>query len=233
MADIFFDSTYLSDIQKEYVAFIDIMGTQCHMKKSIKETANYIFKLHSAIISSWREKPYHNVFIYPVMDGAYITARAKDDMVNIVMRIYRYLSKLFLEEKVISHLFLVRGAIAYGEVIHGHSVPLKASKAFELDLGYKNQLLLGGAMIDAYLGEKKAAPFGIYICDSAKKRNMRNSGSFSLDWKWFNSKDLHIDRYLLSKIHNRAREYFTMLKDPQHPLHYEDEKNRISYEVIG
>ena len=51
------------------------MGTQLRMNKSVKECATYIFKLHSAIISSWREKAYKNDFVYPVMDAKEFEAK--------------------------------------------------------------------------------------------------------------------------------------------------------------
>ena len=69
MADVYFNVRKLKGkAHKEYVAFVDIMGTRTHMKNSIYESANFIFKLHAAIISAWREKNYHGVFVYPVMD---------------------------------------------------------------------------------------------------------------------------------------------------------------------
>lgn len=123
MADVYFNVRKLKGkAHKEYVAFVDIMGTRTHMKKSVYESANFIFKLHAAIISAWREKNYHGVFVYPVMDGAYITARNKDDMINIMLRIYRELAKLFVKEQTQEHQYMIRGAIAYGEVIHGHDI---------------------------------------------------------------------------------------------------------------
>ena len=98
MSDVFFDERKLPKTRNEYVAFVDIMGTQTHMKKSVRETANFIFKLHSAIISAYREKPYKNVFVYPVMDGAYITSGNIEDMKNILLRIYRSLAEIFIDE---------------------------------------------------------------------------------------------------------------------------------------
>jgi hypothetical protein len=96
MADIYFNERNLPKPRNEYVAFIDIMGARTHMKKSVKETVNFIFKLHSGIISEWRQKPCKNVFVYPVMDGAYITSSNKEDIINILVRAFRSLAIDFM-----------------------------------------------------------------------------------------------------------------------------------------
>lgn len=220
MADVFFNERKLPRPKYEYVAFIDIMGTRTHMKKSVRESANFIFKLHSAIISAWREKPYKNVFVYPVMDGAYITSGNKENMANILLRVYRSLAENFLKESNGDYLYLVRGAIAYGEVIHGHNVPYEASKAFEMNLGYKDNILLGSAMITAYDSEKYAAPFGIYIDASACRGRKKGGGSFIKDWRWFDDETLKIDKDIPGAISNKIQTYLESMKDERHPLHY-------------
>jgi hypothetical protein len=49
----FFDSSGLPQIPPtEYVVWVDVMGTQSRMSRSLKQTANFIFKLHVAAISA-------------------------------------------------------------------------------------------------------------------------------------------------------------------------------------
>lgn len=232
MADVYFNERMLPKPKYEYVAFVDIMGTRTHMNKSVRESANFIFKLHSAIISAWREKPYKNVFIYPVMDGAYITSGNKDNMANILLRVYRNLADVFMKESNYDYLYLVRGAIAYGEVIHGHNVPYEASKAFEMNLGYKDNILLGSAMITAYDGEEKAAPFGIFIDSSASKGRRKGGGSFKENWKWFDDESLKIDKDLPKLIAEKMKNYLETMKDAAHPLHYPVEKINKHIQLI-
>jgi hypothetical protein len=64
------------------------------------------------------------------MDGAYITSTNKENLINILIRVFRNLTAQFMAESNVDYLYLVRGAIAYGEVVHGHNVPYSASKAF-------------------------------------------------------------------------------------------------------
>ena len=109
MKDIYFNGQYLPRAKKEYIAFIDIMGTRTHMSKSVMESANFIFKFHAAIISAWREQAYPGVFVYPVMDGAYITSKNKSNLIKILLRVFRVLSSAWgtcLHSARIGPLFL-------------------------------------------------------------------------------------------------------------------------------
>ena len=224
MSDIYFNADKLPTPKKEYVAFIDIMGTRTHMKCSVKETANFIFKFHAAVIAAYREKMYKNVFLYPVMDGIYITTGKKEDMINILLRVFRELAKCFVNEKDNYYKYLIRGSIAYGEVIHGHHIPYKASKIFEVDLGYKNQIILGSGMITAYDNESMAAPFGIQVDSSAIKMendSKRQYGAFPSDWKWFKDEMLKIDENLPRKLQDKIINYLNWLRNENNPLHYD------------
>lgn len=196
------------------------------MKVSVKKTANYIFKLHAAVLAAWRNEKYQNVFVYPVMDGVYITATSKDNIEKIIVRIYLELAKILVKEHNPECRFVIRGSVAYGETIHGHNVPYSASKIFETDLNYKNNILLGSAMIRAYAGEGCAAPFGVLIDESASKGEGRSkkNGSFPEDWKWFDSKVLKIDAKLINNLKSAVNDYFEKLKNENHPCHYPVEK---------
>lgn len=218
MSQIYFDGRQLPEAKKNYVAFVDIMGTKAHMARSTKTAANFIFKLHAAVLGAWRNEKYQDVFVYPVMDGVYITAARKEDIEKIVVRIFSDLAELQIAETNPIHRFILRGCIAYGEVIHGHNVPYSASKIFETDLGYKNNILLGPAMISAYSGEGNAAPFGLYIDDSAVGGG-RGKG-FSADWKWYKSNALKIRDNINSQLRQAVFEYFNAtLDDPKRDEH--------------
>lgn len=206
MAQIYFDGKQLPDAKKRYVAFVDIMGTQTHMTRSTVIAANFIFKLHAAVLDAWKNEKYQDVFVYPVMDGAYITAARKEDIEKIIVRVFLGIAELQIKEENPAHRFVVRGSIAFGEVIHGHHVPYSASKVFEIDLGYKNNILLGPAMILAYSGEGKAAPFGIHIDNSAVDSG--NGRGFSVDWKWHTSKVLKFQDGIRQELFKAVLGYF-------------------------
>ena len=206
MAQIFFDERLLPPAIKRYVAFVDIMGIQAHMSRNTNTAANFIFKLHAAILDAWRSEKYQNVFVYPVMDGAYITAATKKDIEKMLVRIFNGLAEIQIAETNPLHRFIIRGSITFGEVIHGHHVPYEASKVFETDLAYKNNILLGPAMILAYRGEGRAAPFGIYLDDTAI--NHGSGKGFPEGWKWHTSTVLKQSEKIDCNLRKVALEYF-------------------------
>lgn len=218
MALIYFDGKQLPKAKKRYVAFVDIMGTKAHMTRSTQTTANFIFKLHAAVLDAWKNEKYQNVFVYPVMDGAYITAARKEDIEKIIVRIYSGIAELQIRESNPIHRFIIRGSIAYGEVIHGHNVPYSASKVFEIDLSYKNNILLGPSMISAYSGEGHAAPFAVFIDDSAVDHG--SGKGFAQDWKWYNSRILKIRDGLSNELSQTVLDYFQLTtEDPKREEH--------------
>ena len=158
------------------------------------------------------------------MDGAYIATKSKEDMINILVRIYRELAQLFINEQNSLHRYMVRGSVAYGDVIHGHNIPYEASKAFESYLGYKDQIMLGSAMILAYDGESKAAPFGIYIDDSAiRHMNTTNRGEYGLfveGWKWYKDTQLDLSGINFNALKEKLENSLEEMKDPEHRFHY-------------
>ena len=223
MSDIYFDSSKIKHIDSEYVAFIDIMGTKTHMEHSIFETANFIFKLHAAVLSACKSEKYKNVFIYPVMDGAYITASNRQDMEKLLVRIFDSLASIFLTESDLNKRFSVQAGLAYGDIIHGHRISYSASKIFELDLAYKNYILLGSAMIKAYELSSTASPFGIAIADNAVKSTIHKKHGFDEGWKWY-SGSLIKSTTDIPQLLNELKSFFMAFKDDSHPLHYASEK---------
>ena len=238
MSNIYFDSKKLPiHWHKEYVAFLDIMGVQNRMKLTCNGAANFIFKLHAAVISTLHERQYENVFCYPLMDGIYITSTTKDYMSNILTKIYRELSKLLISEKDNRHIFLIRSAIAYGPVIHGHDIPLSASKVFGMEIGYKEKILLGSTMIDAYNGESQAAPMGIYIDESAIKSSsdtQKDQGAFDRNWKWWKSNDLKLDDNIEEQMKVKLESYYKWLDTPDNKYAegYDKEKRDLHVQKV-
>lgn len=85
----YFDANKLPDPQKEYVCFIDIMGFQTKILHSVKQASNYMFKLHATLLEAWRTKAYNSIAVYPIMDGAYVTSRHKNDLLNFLSYVYK------------------------------------------------------------------------------------------------------------------------------------------------
>lgn len=239
MRDIYFDNKKMPKPKKEYVAFIDLMGTKNHMNRSVMDASNFIFKLHAAVLSAWRKSPYMGVFAYPIMDGVYITSTNQENMEKLLVKIFSDLAEHFIAETEPQHKFIPRCGLAYGEIVHGHNVPYTASKVFEMDLSYKNNILLGKAMIDAYAGEGIAAPFGITVHESAIKHDVPNRqfGAFSINWKWCESTKIKMQDDLANRLGVALEEYFDVINEEDHKLHYKSERiaehRRLVREYFG
>lgn len=178
----FFDGNHLPAPINAYVAWIDVMGIQGIMSRSINISANFVFKLHIAALDAGQA----NVELYPVMDGVYAVSTDQAPMVQFLEFVFSRLADVFVSEAEMLHRFLVKGALAFRPVIHGASVPAAASNTLGNRVGYRNAILLGMPMIQAHLGERNAPPFGVYVHESARAFAPANQTPFHFAWwRWF------------------------------------------------
>lgn len=63
---------------------------------------------------------------------------------------------------------MVKGALAKGIIQHGSKISAEIAEDIAPRVGYKRHLLFGMPMIQAFISEKQAPPFGIYIHESAR-----------------------------------------------------------------
>src|SRR6202790_5750681 len=80
-----FNADDLPEMRSEYVAWVDVMGTQVSMSRSISATANFIFKLHIAALKA----QIAGMRIYPVMDGFYASTPEKNKMLAFLRGVFR------------------------------------------------------------------------------------------------------------------------------------------------
>jgi len=180
----FFDAGRLPNPGSEYVGWFDVVGTQSHLTQSHKRAANFFAKIHLAALRC-REDP---VRLYPVMDGVYVTSPSRSSFVDFVHAFYRLLSVTFCGEEKCQHRFVVRGAVAFGPVTHGRTIPGDCAH-FE-NPPYRDALLIGMPMVHAYQAEHQAPPFGIFIHDSG--RSFAPAGDAPLSgrwWRWWRAED--------------------------------------------
>lgn len=165
----------------EYIAWVDVMGTQASMSRSVAISANFIFKLHTAALQA----PNQNVTLYPVMDGFYASSTDKGDILDFLRNVFQEVAAEFNREQVEQHRFIVKGALAFGPVIHGSNVPAAASQTINNFPAYRNSLLLGLPMVQAHISEKLAPPFGIFVHESARSFAPPNQTPLhNVWWKW-------------------------------------------------
>lgn len=178
----YFDARELPEPTKEYVSWVDVMGIQSHMARSISVSANFVFKLHVAALDALRD----GVSIYPIMDGFYATSATKSGIEEFLSEVFSSLAKVFSEEGKPHFQFIVRGAIAFGHVYHGRNIGDKASKRLAENPNYRAAVLLGEPVVHAYQSERGAPPFGIAIHHSARDSAPPGETTFQEEWwKWF------------------------------------------------
>lgn len=148
----------------EYVCWLDIMGTKSSMSESFEKSANFILRFHTAVLKAAISK---KVRVYPVMDGVYVVVKNLDDMRAALDKIMTCLAEVFLSETN-NHRFVVKGALAKGIIQHGSKISAEIAEDIAPRVGYKRHLLFGMPMIQAFISEKQAPPFGIYIHESAR-----------------------------------------------------------------
>ena len=167
------------------------MGVQSAMSRSLDITANFVFKLHVAALQA----PNTGVSLYPVMDGLYIASSTQQAILDFLRSVFSDIAETFVNEKENLYRFIVRGALAFGPVIHGAAVPASASNVFGSAVGghYKNAILLGIPMVQSHLAEKDAPPFGLFVHDSA--RTFAPPATAPLHhvwWRWVNAANSHV-----------------------------------------
>ena len=180
--ELHFHSRHLPSPTRAYVAWLDVMGVQAVMGRSLPVAANYVFKLHAAVNKEHVEE----VVLYPVMDGVYIACRSGKRLLPFLARVFSRLAREFVSTERLDHRFVVRGGLAYGDIIHGSDVPDEASEDLARNARYRDALLLGLPMVQAHLGERNAPPFGIYIDESARTNAPEShSPLHHAWWPWF------------------------------------------------
>lgn len=176
-----FNASLLPAAINEYVAWVDVMGIQSAMGRSLSISANFIFKLHIAALSAPRE----NVQIYPVMDGFYASSPCKEAILTFLRSVMSSVGQTFLETTEPLHRFIVRGALAFGPVVHGSQVPEAVDPGLAGHDQYKSSILLGMPIVQANKAESIAPPFGIYIHESARAFAPNGQQPFHhVWWKW-------------------------------------------------
>jgi hypothetical protein len=221
----FFNATHLPTPTQEYVAWIDVMGTQASMQRSIDESANFIFKLHVAAL----EAPRDGVTLYPVMDGLYASSTSQEKILSFINAVYVSIATEFNKETQAKHRFLIRGGLAFGQVIHGNDIPASVSDVLEANPVYRGAILLGMPVVQAHSTESAAPPFGLSIHESA--RAFAPSGVKPLHvlwWKWPPSKKSKV----WTSLRTNLEKHFTWCEQRSSAIGYAQERIRVHKQMF-
>lgn len=192
----------------KYVCWIDTMGTQNAMSESLAKSANFVLKLHSVILEAAKQHE-DSVIVYPVMDGAYITCSNKKDITIVIRRVYNNLFQIFNDEQDFNKRFIVRGALAFGEIIDGQL--LTNDVTTDLSPEYKKNLVLGMPIIQAFRSERSSPPYGMFIHESARKFDATHKMQGKTFRWWQKNKGKQIGEELI-KYFDWCRYNYTLLE---------------------
>ena len=199
--ELFFNATHLGAPNPEFVAWVDVMGIQSHMARSICSTANFVYKTHIAAL----EAPPTGIMLYPVMDGFYASCSDITTFQNFLSHVFQKIEVLIVSEVKVHFRFIIRGGVAFGEVYHGKDLKPEASFTLDNEPEYRDKILIGQPMIDAHDMEKLAPPFGISIHPSANAFKPTQD-NFSGAWWWYWYKE--IADFDCAQMKNKLKEYF-------------------------
>ena len=220
---LWFNAAHLPEPSLEYVAWVDVMGTQISMSRSLAISANFIFKLYTAALQT----PNQNITLYPIMDGFYASSSNKSDILRFLQSVFEQVAEEFNREEAQLHRFIVRGSLAFGSVIHGSNIPEPASNVMHDNVPYRNSLLLGLPMVQAHTTEKLAPPFGIYVHESA--RNFAPHGDTPLHflwWKWANFGNPNSIQ-IWNTLRLSLEEYFTWCRERSGAIGYDSTRIEV------
>lgn len=178
----YFDGKRLPAAQDLFVTWIDAMGIQSSMKRSPPTAANFIFKLHIAALEAPR-----SLKMYPVMDGIYVVARTASDTQLFLGDVLARLADMFVCEATPAHRFVVRAGVARGKVVHGDAIPLGVSDTLDLNPRHRDSIILGQPVINAYVVEGSAPPFGVFVHESAGEWGQHTPADPHV-WAWYDER---------------------------------------------
>ncbi|WP_424664375.1 hypothetical protein [Candidatus Binatus sp.] len=202
-----------------YVAWVDVMGVRAIMSRSLPITANFVFKLHVAALDA----PQKDLVLYPIMDGIYVVAKNRKAIRDFLEYVFTRTADVFVSTPAMHHRFIVKGALAYGPIIHGGNVPDAASpKTLSKDPKYKSAILLGIPVVQASQSEPKAPPFGVFVHESARAFAPAGEKPFQhVWWSWFQTKEWNP---LAVELSTELDRYFTWCEARSEAIEYDPER---------
>lgn len=192
--------------KKAYVLWVDTMGSRSAMVRSHAMATNFLSKMHAAAVTADKavSKLTGNKLTFPMSDGLFAIFETRQLFERFAAEFFFLVASEFLYESDPKHRFMMRGALAFGEVSTGNDLAAKVA-GLKKNNPYTDQLLVGRPLAQAYESEKRAAPFGISIHESALAFGgvgEQPFGGVDYPWLWNKKivKDSEFGRTLLEGI---------------------------------
>lgn len=224
----YFNNNYLPSPTNAYVAWLDAMGIQGVMSRSLNISANFVFKIHITA----RECAGNQIRLYPVMDGVYCVSENQAEMIQFLRDFFSRMADLFVSTQDMLHRFAVRGALAYGPIVHGDSLSREASNTLANNPQHRDSILLGMPVIQAYLGERKSPPFGMFVGESARAFTPAGSRPINVTWwAWFRGQNQLTA--LAVELKRELTLYYKWCEERSLSLEYDVERIKVHRAMVG
>jgi len=188
--------------------------------------ANFVMKLHAAVLGAQR----NDLGLYPVIDGVYIVTENPQSLLSTLADALYRLGIVFLCEREPLHRFIARGAIAFGPVIHGSQNHGNNDQLRQAE-DYRQGIVLGLPLTNAYEVERKASPFGVFIHESARlvaqSQLMR-----SVHWRWWrHGPERELYSTVARLLRDALQEHFDWCLQHSIDILYEPDRIRLHREL--
>jgi hypothetical protein len=221
---IFLDPRQLPQPREEYVCWLDVMGARTTMARSLFKSTNNIGRLHIAILMNRNRN--RELQTSPFMDGAYIRSQNQAPMLEFLWGVFEDLAFEFLKAREHRHRFMPRCGLSFGSIIQGVNIPTSVSKILgaRSNTVYREGIYFGYPMVQAYMAESSAPPFGVSIDESARSfaphQHRPLSGSW---WRWQRYRPVEfIDDFMI-----KLRSYFDWCEMHTYSTGYPSERIRV------
>lgn len=213
-----FNSEWIKNVPSTYVAWVDVMGIQNAMKRSLPTVSNFIFKFQMLV--SRAEKGMMPLKTLRLMDGCYVFAEKAADMKRFLQKLFHGVSDDFISAKKDEHRYLIRGALAYGPLVRGEQIfgEINVTESRELLSNCRDSMFVGIPVSQAYIGEKEAPPFGLFVHESVRSVNHRDA---FFSQKWLKIYEAYENMDIFPQ---KVAEYFKFCEDRSCFLDYPKEK---------
>jgi len=231
----FFKASEVAAAEIKYVAWIDILGTDSIMRRSMQITANFLTKLHMAALEARQSLSSHDALtLYPVVDGVYVTSANQDAILNHIKAMMASLAAVFVFEQDPLHRFMVRGGVAYGPVWEGRALMTESHHSLRNNPEYARQILLGPSVTQAHTSESSASPFGIWIHESARTFAPPDAphSITNTHWHWWKHHHTGADDELAATLAQHLDAYFVWCKNNSTYILYRDDRIEAHHKLM-
>jgi serine/threonine protein kinase len=153
-----------------FVAWIDIMGAGSLLRRSLPALASAVDVLNKLCVRAHSS----GLELHPLNDGVFAVAREAEVVLAFLETVFSGLADRATQAQTPSDMLLVRGALAFGEVV---------TLDVKLPTG-QCRLLFGQPKSRAFHAENDAPPFGVLIDDSAVEQGVPPG------WRWCARRDM-------------------------------------------